>query len=213
MERTYLPVLLLLGFVAVNAIGILALSHFLTRARPTPVKQEAYESGMPVIGDARERFSVKFYMVAMLFIVFDIETVFMIPWGAYYQAALLCTSAARRAARAPPGQISFFGLGEMIVFIDRSSSPATSTCGRREPCNGIESRRPDQSIRDSAPRRSRSIRQSQEAVDHHVASTSSSTGVARTPSGRCRSAPPAARSSSWPRRPRTTTWRASAWSA
>jgi NADH-quinone oxidoreductase subunit A len=115
MERTYLPVLLLLGFVAVNAVAILALSHFLTRARPTPVKQEAYESGMPVIGDARERFSVKFYMVAMLFIVFDIETVFMLPWAAYYQQLSCSVDVVGRMC--PPGYLSFFGLGEMLVFV------------------------------------------------------------------------------------------------
>ena len=115
MERTYLPVLLLIGFVAVNAVMILALSHFITRARPTPVKQEAYESGIPVIGDARERFSVKFYMVAMLFIVFDIEMVFMIPWAAYYRQ--LSCSQPLIAGTCPPGYLSFFGLGEMLVFI------------------------------------------------------------------------------------------------
>ena len=115
MERTYLPVLLLVGFVIVNAIGILALSHLLTRPRPTPVKQQPYESGMPVLGDARERFSVKFYMVAMLFIIFDIETVFMIPWGAYYRQ-LSCSVPLVNGA-CTPGNISFFGLGEMIVFM------------------------------------------------------------------------------------------------
>jgi len=115
MERTYLPVLLLVGFVVVNAIGILALSHLLTRPRPTPVKQEPYESGMPVIGDARERFSVKFYMVAMLFIVFDIETVFMIPWAAYYRQ--LSCSVDLVGGACPAGNISFFGLGEMLVFM------------------------------------------------------------------------------------------------
>ncbi len=115
MERTYLPVLLLLGFVAVNAIAILALSHLITRARPTPVKQQPYESGMPVLGDARERFSVKFYMVAMLFIVFDIETVFMIPWGAYYRQLSCAVPLVNGAC--PAGQVSFFGLGEMIVFM------------------------------------------------------------------------------------------------
>jgi NADH-quinone oxidoreductase subunit A len=115
MERTYLPVLLLVGFVVVNAIGILALSHLLTRPRPTPVKQEPYESGMPVIGDARERFSVKFYMVAMLFIVFDIETVFMIPWAAYYRQ--LSCGVDLVGGACPAGNISFFGLGEMLVFM------------------------------------------------------------------------------------------------
>ena len=115
MERTYLPVLLLLGFVAMNAVLIILASSLITRARPTPVKQEAYESGMPPLGDARERFSVKFYMVAMLFIIFDIETVFMIPWGAYYQQ-LSCKVPLVNGLCAN-GQLSFFGLGEMLVFI------------------------------------------------------------------------------------------------
>ena len=115
MERTYLPVLLLVGFVAVNAVLIIGLSHFLTRARPTPVKQQPYESGMPVLGDARERFSVKFYMVAMLFIVFDIETVFLIPWAAYY-TQLSCLVPLVDGA-CPTGQLTFFGLAEMLVFM------------------------------------------------------------------------------------------------
>ena len=115
MERTYLPVLLLVGFVAVNAVMILGLAHLITRARPTPVKQQPYESGMPVLGDARERFSIKFYMVAMLFIVFDIETVFMIPWAAYYRQ--LSCSVPLVGGACPTGSISFFGLGEMIVFM------------------------------------------------------------------------------------------------
>src|SRR5919202_6112672 len=85
MGRTYLPVLLLLGFVIANAVMMLLLSHLTMRPRPTAVKQTPYESGMPPLGDARERFSVKFYMVAVLFIIFDIETVFMIPWGAHFR--------------------------------------------------------------------------------------------------------------------------------
>ena len=100
MDRTYLPILLLLGFVLVNAIGMIALSHLTIRIRPTPVKDTPYESGIPPLGDARERFSVKFYMVAMLFIIFDIETVFMIPWAAYYRE-LSCT-ADRSALPAAP---------------------------------------------------------------------------------------------------------------
>ena len=115
MIRDYLPVLLLLGFVLINAVLIIGASHLLTRHRPTPVKQSAYESGIPALGDARERFSVKFYMVAMLFIVFDIETVFMIPWAVAYRR-LSCASELVGGA-CPAGQISFFGLGEMLVFI------------------------------------------------------------------------------------------------
>jgi NADH-quinone oxidoreductase subunit A len=115
MDRTYLPVLLLVGFVIANAVMMIALSHFTMRARPTPEKQTPYESGIPPLGDARERFSVKFYMVAMLFIVFDIETVFMIPWSAYYRQ--LSCSIPLVAGACPAAQVSFFGLGEMLVFM------------------------------------------------------------------------------------------------
>jgi NADH-quinone oxidoreductase subunit A len=115
MDRTYLPILLLLGFVLVNAIGMIALSHLTIRIRPTPVKDTPYESGIPPLGDARERFSVKFYMVAMLFIIFDIETVFMIPWGAYYRE-LSCTAELVNGS-CPAGATSFFGLTEMLVFM------------------------------------------------------------------------------------------------
>lgn len=115
MDRTYLPVLLLLGFVAVNAVAIVALSSLVIRRRPTPVKDTPYESGIPPLGDARERFSVKFYMVAMLFIIFDIETVFMIPWGVYYRQLSCAVPLVNNSC--PPGSVSFFGLGEMLVFI------------------------------------------------------------------------------------------------
>lgn len=115
MARSYLPVLLLLGFVAMNAVMILALSHLTMRSRPSPVKQAAYESGIPALGDARERFSVKFYMVAMLFLIFDIETVFMIPWSAHYRQ--LSCGVPLAGGACPAGQLSFFGLVEMLVFM------------------------------------------------------------------------------------------------
>jgi NADH-quinone oxidoreductase subunit A len=115
MDRTYLPVLLLFGFVAMNAVLMVGLSTMVLRLRPTPVKDTPYESGIPPLGDARERFSVKFYMVAMLFIIFDIETVFMIPWGVYFKP--LSCAVPLVGGLCPPGQTSFFGLGEMLVFM------------------------------------------------------------------------------------------------
>jgi len=115
MSRAYLPVLMLLGFVVMNGLLIVALSALLKRSRPTPVKQSPYESGIPALGDARERFSIKFYLVAILFIVFDIETVFMIPWGVYYKQ-LSCT-VPMVGGMCPAGHVSFFGLGEMLVFM------------------------------------------------------------------------------------------------
>ena len=115
MDRTYLPVLLLLGFVAVNAVVIVGASSMILRLRPSPVKDTPYESGIPPLGDARERFSVKFYMVAMLFIIFDIETVFMIPWGVAFKQ--LSCAVPLGAAGCPTSQVSFFGFAEMLVFM------------------------------------------------------------------------------------------------
>src|SRR5579864_3298406 len=115
MLHTYFPVLLLVGFVIMNAVIMLGLSHLTLRPRPTPVKQTPYESGIPPLGDARERFSVKFYMVAVLFIIFDIETVFLIPWGAYFHD--LSCGVPLVAGACPVGRTSLFGLGEMLIFI------------------------------------------------------------------------------------------------
>ncbi len=113
--KAYVPVLLLIVFVIANAVMIIGLSHLLTRRRPTPEKQTPYESGVPPLGDARERFSIKFSMVAMLFIIFDIETVFMIPWGVAYRE--LSCGVPLVHGGCPTGQLSFFGLSEMLVFI------------------------------------------------------------------------------------------------
>ena len=71
MNQPYLSFLLLLAFVAFNAGALIGMSHLLAPRKPTPVKETPYESGMPPLGDAHERFSVKFYLVAMLFIIFD----------------------------------------------------------------------------------------------------------------------------------------------
>ena len=93
MLQPYVPLLVLIAFVVANAIMILGLSHLLSSYRRTPVKAAPYESGMPVLGDARERFSVKFYLVAMLFIVFDIEDTFgiEIPYNANEEVEAFAT--------------------------------------------------------------------------------------------------------------------------
>jgi NADH-quinone oxidoreductase subunit A len=84
MTRPYLIVTILLVFAAVNAAILIALSHLAAPRKPTTLKGVPYESGMPPLGSARERFSVKFYLVAILFIVFDIETVFLVPWATIF---------------------------------------------------------------------------------------------------------------------------------
>jgi NADH-quinone oxidoreductase subunit A len=97
--REYVPLLLLLVFVVANAAMMLAMSHMMSPRRPTAVKGQPYESGIPALGDARQRFSVKFYLVAVLFVIFDIETVFLIPWAVAFR------------------QLGLFGLIEMLIFV------------------------------------------------------------------------------------------------
>ena len=81
MSSSYLPILILLGVSVANAVGMLVASHVLNPRRPTAEKEMPYESGMIPLGDTRARFSVKFYMVALSFIIFDLEAVFLIPWA------------------------------------------------------------------------------------------------------------------------------------
>jgi NADH-quinone oxidoreductase subunit A len=78
---TYLPILML-GAVALGfGVFTLVLSQLLGRPRPDAAKVSTYECGMPVLGNARERFPVKFYLVCMLFMLFDVETAFFFPWA------------------------------------------------------------------------------------------------------------------------------------
>jgi NADH-quinone oxidoreductase subunit A len=86
MSSAYLPVLLLFGVSVVNAIGMVVASQILNPRRSTPEKDMPYESGMVPLGDTRARFSVKFYMVAISFIIFDLEAIFLIPWAVEMRA-------------------------------------------------------------------------------------------------------------------------------
>jgi NADH-quinone oxidoreductase subunit A len=77
----YLPILIMIGLGIGFAAGNVLLSQFIGPKKPTPEKMAAYECGMPAVGDARERMSVKFYLVAMIFLLFDIEVAFLYPWA------------------------------------------------------------------------------------------------------------------------------------
>ncbi len=85
MLESYVPLLMLMVLVIVSAAAMVGLSHLFSSSRPTAVKSQPYESGIPPFGTARERFEVKFYLVAVLFIVFDIEVVFMMPWAVTFR--------------------------------------------------------------------------------------------------------------------------------
>ena len=103
MTQSYLVFTILLVFVALNAAILIGLSHLVAPRKPTVLKGTPYESGMPPLGSAHERFSVKFYLVAVLFILFDIETVFLIPWAVIFMGNGTLTTG--------------FLLVEMLVFL------------------------------------------------------------------------------------------------
>ena len=86
---TYLPVLIQAAMGLALPIGILAASHlFGPRAKGNSIKDKAYECGLPMDGKPHPRFAVKFYVTAMLFILFDIEVVFLVPWALVYREFL-----------------------------------------------------------------------------------------------------------------------------
>ena len=95
----YLPLLLHFG-IAIGLAGVIVtLSWLIGQHKPNRAKLSPYECGVQPIGDARGRFSVKFYMVAMLFILFDVEAVFLYPWAVILR------------------ELKMFGFWEMIVYI------------------------------------------------------------------------------------------------
>ena len=85
MLLDYLPILILVILAALFAAGSVVLSSLLGPRRPNPEKLSPYECGVEPVGTARERVSVKFYLVAMLFIIFDMEIVFLYPWAVVFQ--------------------------------------------------------------------------------------------------------------------------------
>lgn len=88
MFEDFIPLFIMIVMSLGLALTLLKLGGILGPSRPNRVKLMAYESGMDPIGTARERYSVKFYLVAMIFIVFDVEVVFMYPWAVSFQRFL-----------------------------------------------------------------------------------------------------------------------------
>lgn len=95
----YFPVLLQVVIAMAIAAGLIGVSALLGKRAKSPDKDMPYESGMIPTGSARERFSVKFYLVAMVFILFDIEAIFLYPWAVVYR------------------QLKLFGFFEMLLFV------------------------------------------------------------------------------------------------
>jgi NADH-quinone oxidoreductase subunit A len=95
----YFPVLVQAVIAIALAAGLIIGSTVLGKKARSPLKDTPYESGMAPVGSARERFSVKFYLVGMIFILFDIEAVFLYPWAVVYR------------------QLKMFGFFEMLIFV------------------------------------------------------------------------------------------------
>ncbi|RMH56873.1 MAG: NADH-quinone oxidoreductase subunit A [Bacteroidetes bacterium] len=85
MLTDFVPLFLMMALALGLALSLLKLHQLLGPKRPNLIKTTAYESGMDPIGTARERYSVKFYLVAMIFIVFDVEVVFLYPWAVSFR--------------------------------------------------------------------------------------------------------------------------------
>jgi len=85
MLREYVPVLMIFALSLGAAVIMVVGSHIFSSYRPTPVKSQPYESGMPPLGDTRERFAVKYYVIAMLFLLFDVEVVVLFTWAIVFR--------------------------------------------------------------------------------------------------------------------------------
>ena len=97
--REYLPILIFLGIAIAMAVLIVAAAFIVARQRPDSEKVSAYECGFEAFDDARSRFDVRFYLVAILFIIFDLEVAFLFPWA----VAL--------------GDVGLFGFWSMVIFL------------------------------------------------------------------------------------------------
>lgn len=99
MFRTYIPILLFVLIAIGFAVFTLIVSGLVHPRKYSKVKLEPYECGIESVGDARDRYSIRYYLIAMLFVIFDVETIFMFPWAVSLD------------------QLALFGLIEMLVFL------------------------------------------------------------------------------------------------
>jgi NADH-quinone oxidoreductase subunit A len=99
MSQVYFPVFLMLTVAVVMAVGLWVLTTVAGPKNPTPEKMLPYESGSETTGASHLRLSVKFYLTAILFVVFDIEAVFLYPWASLFR------------------ELGWFGFAEMLVFL------------------------------------------------------------------------------------------------
>ena len=99
MHHPYFPLVIIFAVAAVVVLALLLVASKVGPKSTNPAKADPFESGNPPRGDARIRFSIKFYLVAMLFLIFDLEVVFLYPWAIYFR------------------QLGVYGLVQMGIFL------------------------------------------------------------------------------------------------
>lgn len=99
MPTEYIPVMIYMVLAGAFLIALLFVAKLLRPSLPSKVKQEVYECGIPAASSSRGRYSVRFYIIAILFVVFDVETIFLFPWAVRYK------------------QLGWFGVAEVAVFL------------------------------------------------------------------------------------------------
>lgn len=99
MPVGYWPIFIFLGLAVLMPVGGLLVARQLRPSAPNPTKGEAYECGIPSEGNPRGRYTIRFYIIAILFVIFEVETLFLYPWAVRYQ------------------QLGWFGVAEALVFL------------------------------------------------------------------------------------------------
>ena len=99
MPAGYLPILIFLAAAVAFPVVAIAFAKLLRPSAPSTAKLEAYECGIRAASDSRGRYTVRFYIIAILFVIFDVETIFLYPWAVRY------------------GALGWFGVGEIAVFL------------------------------------------------------------------------------------------------
>ncbi len=99
MPSGYLPILIFLVIAMAFPVVALLLAKLIRPSAPTITKMEAYECGIKAASDSRGRYTVRFYVIAILFVIFDVETIFLFPWAVRYR------------------QLGWFGVAEVAVFL------------------------------------------------------------------------------------------------
>src|SRR3954462_7510151 len=117
MEQVVLPLFLFAGVATTVALAMLGLSALVGPSKNSPVKQMPYESGMDPIHDARRRFDVRFYVVAIAFLVFDVELLFLYPWAVASRDPSGIDAAVAAAQTAGLGLSRGLIFGEVLLFI------------------------------------------------------------------------------------------------